>query len=114
MINYSIKYEQLGYQFRNIATENEQILILENLTMATKNHRNVREYRLYIFRLVLKKIKRVCPFRSLGDFKDCFENLFFTQIATSGFAICTSVYSLAFVGGRRHKHCFFFKFNQFE
>lgn len=98
MLNYSVKYKLLKSQLRNIETET-QLLSHQKLILLIEEHRKIKEsfYVKYYVKIPVKKKKIYIFISTIDRFKSCFENLFFTQINTSGIGICFSIYILAFV-----------------
>nr|QGW45412.1 odorant receptor 39 [Bradysia odoriphaga] len=82
MFNYSLEYETIGGQMKNLGKDRvarlqfcERTDFHRDLIQVIRNHRHLS--------------------KTIGRFQSCFSKLFTVQIATSGLTICVSAYILA-------------------
>lgn len=110
MFNYSLAYEVLGNQLRNLGVYQETNEKFEScgtkdsdlyhveLIRSINVHRNIFTYETNPYLIRKIKFKKIIFYhRTIERFKSCFYALFFIQMTTSGLSICVSTYNMAYV-----------------
>lgn len=111
MLNFVIKYEILGCQFKNLGiAKMRELQAKRETTVAEQNpwyvgqfietikiHRDVHEYTEFHF-FNNEIHNNICfVIRTVEEFASTFATLFFIQIVSSSMLICFTVYVLTFV-----------------